>query len=102
MQPFVGSERVGTEITNHAGIGSRPRTLPPWRHAVQHQPVRKESLTRSRMYLDTLAVGKGLFTCGMIDLGYILLAPLFERDTAEAGSKIFTHNFVGALPDDKG
>ena len=102
MQPFVGSERVGTEITNHAGIGSRLRTLSPWRHAVQYQPMREEGLSRSRMDLDTLAVGKSLLTRRVINLGYILLAPLFDRDPAKSGGKNFTHYFVRALPDDKG
>ena len=99
---MVGSKRAGAKKPDQGAWGPRLRPLRPWRHAVQHQPMRKESLARSRMDFNTFAIGKSLLTRGMINLGYILLAPLFDRDPAEAGGKNFTHYFVRALPDDKG
>jgi hypothetical protein len=98
MQPLVRSKSVRTEIADHAAIGPGLRGFAPGRHAVQDQSMRQEDLSRSRMDLDALTTGKGLFTRAMVNIGDILLTPLPGCDTGEALGEAAAHDFMRPFP----
>ena len=60
--------------------------------------MRQKYFTRSRVDLDTLAAGEGLFTCAMVDPGDILVPPLLGCNAGEALGELVAHDFMRSFP----